>query len=82
MYQITLRAARVNKGMTIDEVAKRAQKSPKTIAKYEEDSTNIPRSLFILLVNLYEVPEDMIFFGRESVFIGFDRGSKRKRKIS
>lgn len=48
MYQITLRAARTNRGLTLDEVARLVDRTPKTIAKYESDSTSIPRDLFCL----------------------------------
>ncbi|AYB47676.1 helix-turn-helix domain-containing protein [Paenibacillus lautus] len=83
MYQITLRAARTNRGLTLDEVARLVDRTPKTIAKYESDSTSIPRDLFLSLVKLYTVPEDMVFCGVESVFIGSSKGSaKRKRKAS
>ncbi|WP_409348315.1 helix-turn-helix transcriptional regulator [Paenibacillus glucanolyticus] len=84
MYQITLRAARTNRGLTLDEVARLVDRTPKTIAKYEGDSTSIPRDLFLSLVKLYTVPEDMVFCGVESVFTGSStKGStKRKRKAS
>ncbi|MCA4756300.1 helix-turn-helix transcriptional regulator [Mycolicibacterium fortuitum] len=83
MYQITLRAARTNRGLTLDEVARLVDRTPKTIAKYESDSTSIPRDLFLSLVKLYTVPEDMVFCGVESVFIGYSKGNtKRKRKVS
>ncbi|MFE0394725.1 helix-turn-helix transcriptional regulator [Paenibacillus lactis] len=84
MFQITLRAARTNRGFTLDEVARLVDRTPKTIAKYESDSTSIPRDLFLSLVTLYKVPEDMVYCGVESVFIGSPtKGSaKRKRKAS
>lgn len=82
MYQVTFRAARVNKGFTVDAVAREVGKSPKTISKYEEDSTNIPRGLFLDLVKLYGVPEEMVYCGPESVFIGLRRNLPRKRRIS
>ncbi|MEK5160724.1 helix-turn-helix transcriptional regulator [Paenibacillus sp. FSL R5-0527] len=82
MYQITLRAARVNRGMTLEKVAKEVKRSAKTISKYEEDSTKIPRGLFLLLVKLYDVPESMVYCGKESVFIGFNRNYRKKRNVS
>ena len=66
---ITLRAARVNRGLTLKEVANSINKSIDTINKYEIDSTNIPRKLMIDLLNLYRVSPDNIFFGKESDFI-------------
>ncbi|MNO75240.1 Helix-turn-helix domain protein [compost metagenome] len=82
MYQITLRAARINRGFTVEEVAKNMKKSPKTISKYEEDSTSIPRNLLSALIEMYRIPEELVYCGKESVFIGFTRKVKRKRKVS
>ncbi|WP_110930913.1 helix-turn-helix domain-containing protein [Paenibacillus bouchesdurhonensis] len=76
MFQITLRAARVNKGYTLEYVAEIVGKTSKTIAKYEKDSTNIPRRLFVTLARLYGVPEEMIFCGKESDINGFARKTK------
>jgi transcriptional regulator with XRE-family HTH domain len=67
---ITLRAARVNRGLTLNDVAEETGKSVDTISKYEKDSTDIPRSLLIALLNLYGMRADNIFFGRESDFTG------------
>ncbi|BFH15583.1 hypothetical protein J6TS7_56320 [Paenibacillus dendritiformis] len=70
MFQITLRAARVNRGLTLQKVAALSKKSIDTISKYEKDSTNIPRDLMSCLLEIYEVPANYIFFGKESDFIG------------
>ncbi|MEC0242022.1 helix-turn-helix transcriptional regulator [Paenibacillus dokdonensis] len=82
MFQMTLRAARVNRGFNLKEVASIVGKCPETIGKYENDSTEIPRGLFLDLVKLYGVPEEMIFCGKESVFTGFHRRSRKKQKAS
>lgn len=67
---ITLRAARVNRGLTLKDVADKTGKSIETIGKYERDSTDIPRSLMNKLLKLYRVSGDHIFFGVESDFTG------------
>ncbi|MDI6789926.1 MAG: helix-turn-helix transcriptional regulator [Thermodesulfobacteriota bacterium] len=67
---ITLRAARVNNGLTLKDVAKATGKAADTINKYERDSSSIPRDLLCRLLQLYGVDGDVIFYGRESDFIG------------
>lgn len=74
-FKITLRAARVNAGYSLEEVAEKIGKSVATIAKYQRDSSNIPRLLLLQLLDLYAVPADVIFFGRESDFIAKMRAS-------
>lgn len=69
-FKLTLKAARVNRGLHQREVAEKVGKNLDTIAKYEKDSTNIPRWLGTALAELYNVPEDLIFFGKESDFTG------------
>ena len=81
-FKITLRAARVNSGLTTKEVAEHTGKCIDTISKYEMDSTNIPQELMITLLTLYEVPFSIIFFGKESEKLGFKRIRKRKQAIS
>lgn len=66
--QITLRAARVNAGLTLVEAAKLFGISKDTLSKYERDSSNVPRKFFIKIEEIYGVPVDNIFFGRESEF--------------
>ena len=67
---ITLRAARVNNGLTLKDVAGLTGKSADTINRYERDSSNIPRDLLCKLLQIYKVDGDIIFYGRESDFIG------------
>ncbi|WP_422659089.1 helix-turn-helix domain-containing protein [Paenibacillus sp. EC2-1] len=81
-FKITLRAARVNCGLTTKEVAEYTGKCFDTINKYELDSTNIPHELMVSLLNLYKVPFSYIFFGRESEKLGFNRAKKSRRKTS
>lgn len=78
-FKMTLRAARVNRGFTIKEVASITGKCVDTISKYESDSTSIPQDLMIELLSIYRVPFEFIFFGNESEFHGF---AKRKKETA
>lgn len=75
MIKITLRAARVNAGLRLVEAAQKFGINKDTLSKYEKDSTNIPRSIFINIENIYGIPVDNIFFGIESEFF-------RKSRVS
>lgn len=75
-FIITLRAARVNSGLTQIEAAELAGVSSDTIRKYELDSRDIPRWLFLKLSHIYGVPDEYIFFGEESCFTGFYKNQK------
>lgn len=74
-FILTLRAARVNCGYTTKDVARITGRHHETIGSYEKDSTNIPRDLMVLLLDLYQVSYENIFFGKESDF----HGSIRKK---
>lgn len=74
--QITLRAARVNLGLTLKEAAKEFNINHETLGNYERDSSNIPRSFFIRIENVYGIPVDHIFFGKQEIF--FKRMNNRK----
>lgn len=71
--RITLKAARINCGFTLKDVAVKTGKSVDTISKYEADSSDIPRNLMVRLIDLYNIPDHYIFFGNESSFHGFIR---------
>ena len=59
--KISLAAARVNAGMTQDEVAEKLKVSNKTVGNWEKGIT-IPNSATIyMLSDLYKIPEDNIF---------------------
>lgn len=79
LFKITLRAARINKGLPREKVAKIVGKSVDTLKKYEEDSSEIPRDFLMELLHLYEVPDEHIFFGKESVKTGSNRVLYRKK---
>lgn len=66
--KITLRAARVNLGYTLKEAAKMFEIHHETLAKYEQDSSNVPRSFFIQIEHVYGIPENFIYFGKQDDF--------------
>ncbi|MBW7635476.1 helix-turn-helix transcriptional regulator [Bacillus licheniformis] len=68
MIKITLRAARVNAGLKLTEAADLFGINKDTLAKYERDSTNVPRSFFIKIERIYKIPVENIFFGSQSEF--------------
>ena len=65
MFQLSLKSARVNAGMTAKEVAERVGVHHQTIGKYEKDSSDISVSLLNELSELYQIPVDYIFLGKE-----------------
>ncbi|WP_438349902.1 helix-turn-helix domain-containing protein [Paenibacillus sp. FA6] len=65
---ITLRAARVNSGMTLMRASSSLGINKDTLSRYERDSADIPRSLLVNIQRLYGVNGDNIFFGCESEF--------------
>jgi transcriptional regulator with XRE-family HTH domain len=68
MLKITLRAARVNRGLTLIEAAKLFGINKDTLHNYEKDSSNVPRLFFCKIEEVYGVPLENIFFGKESEF--------------
>ncbi len=71
--KMTLRAARVNSGLTLVNSSKRLFINKDTLSRYEKDSTNIPRSLLVKIEVLYGVNTNDIFFGNESEFFRIKR---------
>lgn len=67
--QITLRAARINLGLTRKEAAKLFDIHPMMLTKFEYDSTDVPRSFFIQLESVYGIPVENLFFGKEEDYI-------------
>lgn len=59
--QISLASARVNAGLTQEEVAKRLKISKKTLLNWEKGRTNPSFSTLSTLSNLYCIPIDNIF---------------------
>ena len=59
--QITLRAARVNAGLTQEEVAKKLRKNKQTIVNWENGKTKLDIGNFNTLCNLYGIDKNNIF---------------------
>lgn len=68
MFQITLRAARVNAGMYLKDAAKLFNIHHETLSNYENDSTNVPRTFFIKLEEVYGIPTERIYFGKQKEY--------------
>lgn len=62
--KITLKAARVNAGLTAKEVGEIVGKNYQTILKYEQDSSNIPLDFGKELSKIYDYPFNYIFLGK------------------
>lgn len=61
MLQISLSAARVNAGMTQEEVAKKMRISKTTIVNWEKGKTNLSVADVEMLSKIYQIPKDNIF---------------------
>lgn len=61
----TLRAMRVNVGLTQKQMAELLDVSENTVANLERDSTNMKRRIFDKYTSLFGVPDDDIFLGKE-----------------
>ncbi|MDG6126413.1 helix-turn-helix transcriptional regulator [Lactococcus formosensis] len=73
--QITLKAARINAGLTAKEVGNKVHKHYQTILAYEKDSTDISMALAQELANIYSYPLDYIFLGKNIVLKQFNEAS-------
>ena len=67
MRQISLKAARVNAGMTQQEVAARMKRSRNTIIKWEKGIVDPSPAEFFYLCSIYGVGEDDIFLAEEQL---------------
>ncbi|MDB5053938.1 MAG: family transcriptional regulator [Bacilli bacterium] len=65
MFQFTLRAARINCGHTLEEVATACGVTVRKIKQYEKDSGRMPRNIAAQIVQLYRISCDYIFIGKE-----------------
>ena len=63
--RITLKAARVNAGLSQDDVARMMHKSNKTIGMWENGQTSMDAANFIVLCDLYRVNKDDIILPSE-----------------
>ena len=68
-FKITLRACRVNLGLTLKEASKKFNIHHETLSNYENDSTNIPRTFFVKIESVYGIPVDYIYFGNRMDYI-------------
>ena len=59
--KISLKAARVNAGMTQDDVCKKMHITQATLRNWESGRVNIPFISLTALSNLYNMPVDNIF---------------------
>lgn len=65
---LTLEAARVNCGLTLEQAAKKLGIHRDTLWKYEQDSTRVSRTFMLKASEIYGIPIDNIFFGVKSEF--------------
>ena len=64
--QISLAAARVNAGLTQDEVAERLKVSNKTVSNWEKGVAAPSAATLYVLSVLYGIPADNIFLSKKS----------------
>ena len=60
-FKISLAAARVNAGMTQEEVAKRMRLSKQTIVNWEKGKILPKPAQFEMMCRIYNIPTDYIF---------------------
>lgn len=60
---ISIKAARINTGLTLKEASAILGMSYQTLSAKEKDCTNISRILAKQIAELYGVPENFLFFG-------------------
>lgn len=65
-YQITIRAARITAGLTIEQAAKSLGMSVQTLSKHEQYSGKLKCKQVVAMSKLYSVPLDVLYFGKES----------------
>lgn len=78
MIQISLKACRINAGLTAVAASEMADVHQQTLTKYEKDSSNIPVSLLNKLSVIYQIPEDHIFLGKEYDLIRIIEGNRKE----
>lgn len=76
MFKISMTAARINAGYTLDEVAKRLHKSKSTIIAWEKGKTAIDVYYFNELCALYNVPKELIILPFYSTQSGKEKGGE------
>lgn len=78
-FKISLKAARINIGMTLKEASSHFNIHYETLSNYEADSTNVPRTFFIKLEAVYGIPTEYIYFGKHADYIKEMKKSMRKQ---
>lgn len=73
MFKITLTAARVNAGFTLDDVAQKIHKTKGTIIAWEKGKTSIDVHNFKELCDLYNVPMEFIILPSNSAQSGIEQ---------
>lgn len=61
MLKISLKAARVNAGLSQDDVCKIVHKTNKTLVNWENGKTRIDEANLLMLCNLYGIDKKYIF---------------------
>lgn len=64
--QISLAAARVNAGLTQEDVAKILHKNKQTIVNWENGKSKIDTANFVFLSELYKIPQSAILLPNQS----------------
>lgn len=65
-FKISLAAARINAGLTQNDVALALHKNKQTIVNWEKGATTVDLANFTALCELYKVPTDLIFLPDKS----------------
>lgn len=65
-FQISLASARVNAGMTQEEIAHKMGVSKKTIINWEKGNTSPSFAVIQMLSSIYNIPADYIFLSNKS----------------
>lgn len=65
-FQISLASARVNAGMTQEEIAHKMGVSKKTIINWEKGNTSPSFAVIQMLSSMYNIPADYIFLPNKS----------------
>jgi transcriptional regulator with XRE-family HTH domain len=66
LVQITLKAARINKGLKLKDAAELFGIHYSTLSRYEADSTNVPKGFFDKVESVYGIPVSFVYFGKEA----------------
>lgn len=74
--KISLAAARVNAGLTQEEVAKRMHVGKATIVSWEKGESEPRISQALMLSDIYNMPIEHIFFERGTTLSGSEEGEK------